>query len=128
LPHVLEVILKSCVLQPYLNPQLEPDPTPLHIYELILKQSMDQSQTKALAAIQPFAYQITTTKNSSPRFIAELVKGAISAPGAYIFTELLQLPEVQSLRGTEAEPWLKALEIFSWGTFEEYKGTGHADI
>ncbi|KIX94766.1 uncharacterized protein Z520_09456 [Fonsecaea multimorphosa CBS 102226] len=82
---------------------------------------MDQSQTKALAAIQPFVHLATTTKTPSPRFIAELIKGAISAPGAYIFTELLSLPVLQSLRGTEAEPWLTLLEIFSWGTYEEYK-------
>ncbi|OAL38922.1 hypothetical protein AYO20_01673 [Fonsecaea nubica] len=82
---------------------------------------MDQSQTKALAAIQPFVHLATTTKNPSPRFIAELIKGAISAPGAYIFTELLQLPVIQSLRGTQGEPWLKLLEIFSWGTYEEFK-------
>ncbi|OAP64305.1 hypothetical protein AYL99_00277 [Fonsecaea erecta] len=82
---------------------------------------MDQSQTKALAVIQPFIHLATTTKTPSPRFIAELIKGAISAPGAYIFTELLSVPVIQSLRGTEAEPWLKLLEIFSWGTYEEYK-------
>ncbi|KIW84934.1 hypothetical protein Z517_00322 [Fonsecaea pedrosoi CBS 271.37] len=82
---------------------------------------MDQSQTKALAAIQPFVHLATTTKTPSPRFIAELIKGAISAPGAYIFTELLQLPVIQSLRGTQGESWLKLLEIFSWGTYEEFK-------
>ncbi|KIW31024.1 uncharacterized protein PV07_02708 [Cladophialophora immunda] len=82
---------------------------------------MDPSQTKALAAIQPFVHLATTTKTPSPRFIAELIKGAISAHGAYLFTELLQLPAIQSLRGTEAEPWLTLLEIFSWGTYEEYK-------
>ena len=83
---------------------------------------MDQSQTKALAVAQPFVYQVTTAKSPSPRFIAELIKNAISAPGTYVFTELLQLPAVQSLRGTESESWLNLLEIFSWGTYEEYKG------
>ena len=41
---------------------------------------MDQSQMKALAAIQPFVYQVTTTKNATPRFVTELIKGAISTP------------------------------------------------
>jgi COP9 signalosome complex subunit 7 len=84
---------------------------------------MDQSQSKALAAIQPFVYLATTTKSPSPRFVAEQIKGAISAPGTYIFTELLQTPACQSLRGTDAEAWLTLLEIFSWGTYEEYRGT-----
>ncbi|EXJ61879.1 hypothetical protein A1O7_02309 [Cladophialophora yegresii CBS 114405] len=82
---------------------------------------MDQVQAKALAAIQPVIYQITTSKNATPRFVAELIKGVISDRGAYIFTELLQLPTVQALRGTEFEPWLTLLEIFSWGTYQEYK-------
>jgi COP9 signalosome complex subunit 7 len=83
---------------------------------------MDQTQTKALAALQPFIYQVTTTKQTSSRFIVELIKGAISAPGTYVFTELLALPAVQALRGTDSEPWLTLLENFSWGTYEEYKG------
>ncbi|EXJ83566.1 hypothetical protein A1O1_07189 [Capronia coronata CBS 617.96] len=83
---------------------------------------MDQSQSKALAAIQPFVHLATTTKSPSPRFVAELIKGAISAPGTYVFTELLQTPACQSLRGTELQSWLTLLEVFSWGTYAEYKG------
>jgi len=89
---------------------------------------MDQAQAKALAAIQPFVHLATTTKSPSPRFIAELIKGAISAPGTYIFTELLQTHAVQSLQGSDAQPWLTLLEIFSWGTYEEYKGTSDRKI
>ncbi|KAK5561400.1 hypothetical protein LTR46_000205 [Exophiala xenobiotica] len=84
---------------------------------------MDQSQTKALAALQPFVHLATTTKDPSPRFVAELIKSAISAPGTYIFTELLQTPACQSLRETDSQSWLILLEIFSWGTYEEYKAT-----
>ncbi|KIX07825.1 uncharacterized protein Z518_02479 [Rhinocladiella mackenziei CBS 650.93] len=82
---------------------------------------MDQSQIKALAAIQPFVHLATTTKTTSPRFVVELIKGAISAPGTYIFTELLQTPACQSLRGTDSQSWLTLLEIFSWATYEEYR-------
>lgn len=85
--------------------------------------AMDQSQTKALVALQPFVHLATTTKNPSPRFVSELVKSAISAPGTYVFTELLQTAACQSLRGTDSQAWLTLLEIFSWGTYEEYKGT-----
>ncbi|KIW15033.1 hypothetical protein PV08_07820 [Exophiala spinifera] len=84
---------------------------------------MDQSQTKALACLQPFVHVANTTKNPSPRFVAELIKSTISAPGTYIFTELLQTPACQSLRGTDLESWLTLLEIFSWGTYEEYQAT-----
>lgn len=84
---------------------------------------MDQSQKRALASLQPFVHLAETTKSPSSRFVAELIKSAVSAPGTYIFTELLQTTACQSLRGTDLESWLTLLEIFSWGTYEEYKGT-----
>merc|ERR1711939_1246176 len=57
----------------------------LHHLLLYSFSTMDQSQTKALAALQPFVHLATTTKDPSPRFVAELIKSAISAPGTYIF-------------------------------------------
>jgi len=83
---------------------------------------MDQAQTRALAAIQPFMHLATTQKTPTQRFVCDLINGAISAQGTYLFTELLQTPAIQSLRGTDSQPWLTLLEIFSWGTFEEYHG------
>jgi COP9 signalosome complex subunit 7 len=86
---------------------------------------MDQSYAKALAALQPFIHLATTTKSPSHRFLADLITRATSAPGTYIFTELLQLPAIQSLRAadvsTEYSAYLTLLELFSWGTYEEYK-------
>ena len=88
---------------------------------------MDQAQTKALAALQPFVHLATTTKNPSHRFLADLITRATSAPGSYIFTELLQLPSIQSLRASDtpadSQAHLTLLEIFSWGTYDEYKST-----
>jgi COP9 signalosome complex subunit 7 len=85
---------------------------------------MDQAQQKALVALQPFIHLATTTKNPSPRFIADLITRATAAPGTYIFTELLQLPSIQSLRASDIPPesqaYLALLEIFSWGTYEDY--------
>lgn len=83
---------------------------------------MDQSQTKALAALQPFVHLATTQKNPTQRFVCDLINRAISAPGTYLFTELIQTHNIQSLRGTDSQSWLTLLEIFSWGTFEEYCG------
>lgn len=90
---------------------------------------MDQSQTKALAALQPFVHLVTATTRTTPTpsLVTEVIKEAISAPRTYVFTELLQTPLCQSLRGTDSQPWLTLLEIFSWGTYEEYKGTIHRD-
>lgn len=86
---------------------------------------MDHIQSKALGALQPFILLATTTKSPSPRFLADLIKRATEAPGTYIFTELLQLSPIQSLRASdtpaEFQAYLYLLEIFSWGTYEEYK-------
>lgn len=88
---------------------------------------MDPVQAKALGALQPFILLATTTKSPSPRFLADLIKRATEAPGTYIFTELLQLAPVQSLRAADTPPefqgYLSLLEIFSWGTIEEYKSS-----
>ena len=86
---------------------------------------MDQAQARALSALQPFIHLAITTSSPTPRFLADLIARATSAPGTYIFTELLQLPAIQSLRSAETPPefqaYLTLLEIFSYGTFDEYK-------
>jgi len=88
---------------------------------------MDQAQPKALAALQPFIHHATTTKSPSHRFLIDLITRATSAPGTYVFTELLQTPAIQSLRAqdtpSEVQSHLTLLELFSYGTYEEYKTT-----
>ncbi|KAJ9664162.1 hypothetical protein H2198_000380 [Neophaeococcomyces mojaviensis] len=88
---------------------------------------MDQAQQKALVALQPFIIEATSTKNPSPRFLADLITRATTAPGTYIFTELLQLPQIQSLRAADPEHLsvLTLLELFSWGTYSEYISTSN---
>ena len=91
---------------------------------------MEPAHVKALGALQPFILLATTTKSPSPRFLADLIKRATEAPGTYVFTELLQQPAIQSLRADETpsefQTYLTLLEIFSWGTYEEYQGTRSA--
>ena len=86
---------------------------------------MDQAQTRALSALQPFLHLALTTSSPTPRFLADLITRATSAPGTYVFTELLQTPAIQSLRSAdtpaEFQAFLTLLEIFSYGTYEEYK-------
>ena len=86
---------------------------------------MDQTYVKALAALQPFIHLATTTKAPTHRFLSDLITRATSAAGTYVFTELLQLESIQSLRAgdvpAEYSAYLSLLELFSWGTYEEYK-------
>lgn len=52
---------------------------------------------------------------------ATLVQQALRARKVFVFGELLDLPQVQSLRNSpETAPTLAALEIFAYGTFADY--------
>lgn len=79
-------------------------------------------QTRALNALEPF---VALSKSAnSPRAAADLITQATSAPNTYVFAELLQTPNIQNLRNSEEHSaYLTLLEIFAWGTWEDYKGT-----
>ncbi|CRL30725.1 Proteasome component (PCI) domain [Penicillium camemberti] len=88
---------------------------------------MDQTHTRALEALQPFIHLARSNSAGSPRFIANLITNATSSPQTYVFAELLELPTVQALRSpdtpAEFKGYLKLLEIFAWGTWQEYQTT-----
>ncbi|KAJ5522163.1 hypothetical protein N7527_006278 [Penicillium freii] len=88
---------------------------------------MDQTHTRALEALQPFIHLARSNSAGSPRFIANLITNATSSTQTYVFAELLELPTVQSLRSpdtpAEFKGYLKLLEIFAWGTWQEYQTT-----
>ena len=76
-------------------------------------------QQRALDALAPY---IALAKSAtSPRAAADLVTQATSAPNTYVFAELLQTPQIQSLQHSpEHDPFLMQLEIFTWGTYKQY--------
>ena len=79
-------------------------------------------QTRALNALAPF---LALSKSaSSARAATDLVTQTTSAPNTYIFAELLQTTAIQSLRSdAQYASYYKLLEIFAWGTLQDYKGT-----
>ena len=86
---------------------------------------MDPLQTRALNALAPFV--VLSKAATSTRAACELITQATSHPETYVFAELLALPPIQSLR-TSPSPgpsFYHLLEIFSWGTYADYKGTPH---
>lgn len=87
---------------------------------------MDQTHTRALEALQPFIHLARSNSAGSPRFIANLITNATSSTQTYVFAELLELPTIQALRSpdtpAEFKGYLKLLEIFAWGTWQEYQG------
>ncbi|KAI9725661.1 MAG: hypothetical protein M1828_002946 [Chrysothrix sp. TS-e1954] len=76
-------------------------------------------QQRALNALEPF---IALSKSAtSPRAASDLITQATSAPGTYCFAELLQTPNIQSLRDNrEHASHLRLLELFAWGTYGDY--------
>ncbi|KAJ4358334.1 uncharacterized protein N0V89_002916 [Didymosphaeria variabile] len=77
-------------------------------------------QTKALNALEPFLALSKTA--TSPRAASDLVTQATSAPNTFVFAELILTPNIQKLRESEHASYLTLLEIFAWGTWEDYKG------
>lgn len=83
---------------------------------------MEPLQARALDALQPF---VALSKSAtSARAAADLVIRATSCANTYVFAELLETPNIQSLRTAEAQyaAHLTLLEIFAWGTWQDYKG------
>ncbi|KAK2002940.1 PCI domain-containing protein [Colletotrichum falcatum] len=76
-------------------------------------------QTKALNALEPF---LALSKSAtSPRAAADLVDRATSNPNTFLFTELLETPQIQALsQSPEFLPHLRLLETFSHGTYADY--------
>ncbi|KAI5304193.1 hypothetical protein KEM56_006752 [Ascosphaera pollenicola] len=87
---------------------------------------MEKAHSKAVAAIEAFVAQASTAQ-PSPRFIANTIQNATSSPNTFVFGELLDTPAVQALRQPdvpdEYRSYLTLLEIFAWGTWEEYHST-----
>ncbi|KAJ5292646.1 uncharacterized protein N7443_008599 [Penicillium atrosanguineum] len=88
---------------------------------------MDQTHTRALEALQPFIHLANSNSATSPRFIANIITNATSSPQTYVFAELLETPNIQTLSSpdtpAEHRGYLKLLEIFAWGTWQDYQST-----
>jgi COP9 signalosome complex subunit 7 len=86
---------------------------------------MDKAHARAVEALQPFIHLANANSATSPRFVANLITNATSNPHTYVFGELLETPTIQSLSSHDTPPeykiYLKLLEIFAWGTWEEYQ-------
>lgn len=87
---------------------------------------MDQVHTRAIEALQPFIHLANSNSATSPRFVANLITNATSNPHTYVFAELLETPTIQALRSPntpeEFQGYLTLLEIFAWGTWQDYQG------
>ena len=87
---------------------------------------MDQTHARALEALQPFVHLANSNSATSPRYVANIITNATSNPHTYVFAELLETETVQVLASpdtpAEYQGYLKLLQIFAWGTWQEYQG------
>ncbi|KAG9086715.1 hypothetical protein FRC06_002977, partial [Ceratobasidium sp. 370] len=73
----------------------------------------------ALKALEPYLLMSKSAKGAAA---TKLIADATSAVGAYMFAELLEMPNVQELAGNEQHaPWLELLKLFSYKTWADYK-------
>ncbi|KAJ3122852.1 hypothetical protein HK098_002428 [Nowakowskiella sp. JEL0407] len=69
--------------------------------------------------LEPF---LLLAKNARGAAASKLIQDATSAPGVYVFAELLELPSIQDLKNNpQYLPIFTLLEIFAYGTYLDYK-------
>lgn len=77
----------------------------------------DQSYLTALA---PY---LALAKSATGRAAADLVVQATQAPGCFVFSELLEMPNIQKLaENPDGSKYLELLKIFAYGSYTDYKG------
>ncbi|KAL6236199.1 CSN complex subunit 7 [Aspergillus navahoensis] len=88
---------------------------------------MDQVHHRALDALQPFIALADSSSSTSPRYATNIITNVTSSPQIYVFAELLERPAIQALRSpdtpAELQSYLTLLEIFAWGTWQDYQRT-----
>jgi len=70
------------------------------------------------AALQTY---VSLAKNSKGKAATAVIQQALSAPNVYVFGELMEMPNVASLAGTEDASFLELLKIFACGTYSDYR-------
>ncbi|KAF8139797.1 hypothetical protein EV363DRAFT_1392722 [Boletus edulis] len=71
-----------------------------------------------MASLEPF---LLISKSAKGAAAAKLVQDATSAPGVFVFAELLELPNIQELATSEQHaPCFSLLQLFSYRTFRDY--------
>ncbi|KAG2485314.1 hypothetical protein HYH03_015987 [Edaphochlamys debaryana] len=61
-------------------------------------------------------------KGARGRGLTDLIAKATADPSVFGFGELLDVPSVKELKGTDLAPHLALLQLFAYGTWSEYQG------
>ncbi|KAI5843904.1 hypothetical protein DFP73DRAFT_573498 [Morchella snyderi] len=72
-----------------------------------------------ILALQPY---LALAKSATGRAAADLVTQATQAPGVFVFSELLETPNIQALAANaDGAKYLDLLKIFAYGSYSDYK-------
>jgi len=70
------------------------------------------------AKLEPFLLMAKSLKGAAA---AKLIQDATSAPGVFVFSELLELPNIKELEKSEQhQKFLALLQLFSYKTYKDY--------
>ncbi|KAF8168507.1 hypothetical protein B0H34DRAFT_793099 [Crassisporium funariophilum] len=70
------------------------------------------------AKLEPFMLMAKSLKGAAA---AKLIQDATSAPGVFVFSELLELPNIQELgKSDQHQKFLSLLQLFSYKTYQDY--------
>ncbi|KIM69933.1 hypothetical protein SCLCIDRAFT_1207189 [Scleroderma citrinum Foug A] len=76
--------------------------------------------TNFAAKLEPFLLMSKSAKGAAA---AKLIQDATSAPGVFVFAELLEMPNIQELATNEQHaPYFSLLQLFSYRTYRDYLG------
>jgi len=70
------------------------------------------------SSLQPY---VALAKTQKGKQISAVIQQALSAANVLVFGELLEMPNVQALAGTDDNKFLELLKIFAYGTYGDYK-------
>ncbi|XP_078148248.1 proteasome component (PCI) domain protein isoform X2 [Carex rostrata] len=74
--------------------------------------------------IEQFTQQAEAT--SDPRALASIISDATCHPSLFAFSEILSVPNISKLDGTQVSSSLDLLHLFAYGTWNDYKSSaGH---
>jgi len=76
--------------------------------------------TKHQGGSGPMEQFILLAKGTKGMAAAELVKQALEAPALYVFSELMDVPNIKELKGGDQNGTWELLSIFAYGTFKDY--------
>jgi len=89
-------------------------------------QSLEKMDTRSAQNITtnlgPLEAHINRVREAnSPEEVKDVIQSAVESTQVLVFGELLDLPAVKQLKDTEYSGYLKLLELFAYGTFQDYQ-------